>query len=129
MAYNAVVVTVSSFKASLSASPATVIAGNNVVLQSNANEDYSVIAWKPTVFFSNTNKTQTITVSDSSKTFEVIAESLTGCRDTASIKITVKDNEGDIFIPNAFTLNNDGKNGIFKVFGSSVKSVDMRIYT
>lgn len=122
-------VTVSNFKASITSTQPSVIAGNNITLSSNANQAYEVIAWKPVMYFKSNAKTQTISVSDSSKTFEVIAQSQQGCLDTASIKIIVENNDIDLFIPNAFTPNNDGKNDIFKVYGSSVKSVEMRIYT
>lgn len=49
--------------------------------------------------------------------------------DTAVVTVTVNGNTGDLFIPNAFTPNNDGKNDVFKVYGSSVKGADIRIYT
>lgn len=49
--------------------------------------------------------------------------------DIAAVKVTVTGNPGDLFIPNAFTPNNDGKNDVFKVYGSALKEAEIRIYT
>lgn len=49
--------------------------------------------------------------------------------DIAAVKVTVTGNPGDLFIPNAFTPNNDGKNDVFKVYGSALKGAEIRIYT
>jgi len=49
--------------------------------------------------------------------------------DIAAVKVTITGNPGDLFIPNAFTPNNDGKNDVFKVYGSALKEAEIRIYT
>jgi gliding motility-associated-like protein len=67
-------------------------------------------------------------VKDTSKSFTVIGQSTDGCLDTATLFVNVEANLGDFFIPNAFTPNNDGNNDIFKVYGSSIRELTMRVY-
>ncbi len=125
-----VTVTVSNFRLSLLASPGSVTSGKPVNFQTSGTEAYNVIAWQPAASFTNTSATaQTIIVSDTTRTFQVIAQSAGGCLDTAQVTLSIDPNTSDIFIPNAFTPNNDGKNDIFKVYGSSLKAVEMRIYS
>ncbi|MBX3253853.1 MAG: DUF11 domain-containing protein [Chitinophagaceae bacterium] len=121
---------VSDFSITLLANRNSVLAGTNVTLQANANESFEVTAWMPQQLFNaQTGTSQTITISDTAKTLYVTGRSAGGCVDTASLKINIEANTSDVFIPNAFTPNGDGRNDVFKVFGSSVQSVEMQIYT
>ena len=47
-------------------------------------------------------------------TYQVIATSSFGCTGSASKKITIYKTAPDIFVPSAFTPNNDGRNDILK---------------
>ena len=120
-------VLVREFSVSLKASPNPMLVGAPATLTTSANSTYEVIGWKPDMYFSNqTANTQSLIINDTTSTYYVIARSADGCTDTASIKTAV-DNK-DFFIPNAFTPNNDGRNDLFKVYGSSVTAAEIKIY-
>jgi gliding motility-associated-like protein len=55
------------------------------------------------------------------------AENECGCRDSTLRYITVK-SEGWLYIPTAFSPNNDGLNDIFQVIGQNITEFEMSIY-
>ena len=67
-------------------------------------------------------------MADSSLLFTVVLQSPEGCNDTASVKVIVDPTSFDIFVPNAFTPNGDGKNDIFAVIGPSIKTMELRLF-
>jgi gliding motility-associated-like protein/uncharacterized repeat protein (TIGR01451 family) len=122
-------INVKEFSVTLTASPDRLLAGKTVMLNSSANFNYGVISWMPENLFVDQSATsQSFIVSDTSKTFGIIARSDEGCLDTAYTSITVNTNTGDFFIPNAFTPNNDGQNDVFKAFGSSIKQINLQVF-
>ncbi len=123
---------VEDFQLSLTASGEPFIAGLPLTLQTTANSaTYNVTAWSPASLFSNQSaKQQTITPTQpASLLIQTDATSATGCTSSATLTLNILPNNEDFFVPNVFTPNGDGKNDVFRVYGSSVKTIELQVYT
>lgn len=111
----------------LTASPNPTIQGKTVVLETT--NKYQVLAWLPQSQFPNqTAATQSVVMGDSSQTFSVVLQSVNGCTDTATVRVTIDPTSFNIYVPNAFTPNSDGKNDVFYILGPTIKEIELRIF-
>jgi gliding motility-associated-like protein len=105
----------------------TILTATAVVVGGNGNTTYS---WTPANLVDNPNNAVTTAHVDQTTTFTVTA--INGdCVDTAQVTVYLNAEEcvePFIFIPKAFTPNNDGNNDNFMVRGVNIKSLHLIIW-
>lgn len=123
-----VTVTVADFELLLTADQNPVQAGQPVLLHSQAAGSYSMLEWLPRPLFPAQTAIEQRLVSDTSVTVLAIARSADGCVDTARLLVRVTNDNNDLFVPNVFSPNNDGRNDLFRVFGTTISSIDLQVF-
>lgn len=54
---------------------------------------------------------------------------LNGCVDTACVTVYVDETCGEVFVPSAFSPNDDGNNDCLKAYGNCIKDIVFRVYS
>ena len=102
----------------VSASDTIIYLGENVNLFAISTSPGTYL-WDKPKFLTNHKTQNPIASPDETTMFYVDFTDLNGCKNTDSIKIIVKEvicGDPFIYVPNAFTPNNDGKNDYFKPY-------------
>jgi gliding motility-associated-like protein len=104
----------------------TIVVGDSVVLNGEVSGTDIDFQWTPVSFMSNTNSITPIVAPPSNTEYTLTVTSNVGCTSAESkVKVFVYK---DIFIPNVFTPNGDGKNDRFRIFaadGYTVKTFEI----
>jgi gliding motility-associated-like protein len=108
----------------------TLINGESTLLHVNPSSGYTIV-WSPANSLNNTSIANPLASPTQTTEYIVSLTDAQGCSRTDTVKITVLDficEEPYIYLPNAFTPNNDGQNDILYLRGNLIDEMYLAIY-
>ena len=81
--------------------------------------------WSPSESLDDFRSFSPIATPVESTLYRVIGQDANGCSDSTSVEVLV---QNTVFIPNLFTPNADGNNDVFRVYGSGVAELSIKIF-
>lgn len=122
-----VVVTVQPEIVAFAGNDTSVVVNQPLQLQASGGPLYE---WTPSIGLTATDVANPIaqfafSPSEGFYTYRVRVSNETGCVDSAQVRVTVFSTGPDIFVPNAFTPNGDGKNDYFRYSAPGISRVEL----
>lgn len=108
-----------------------VVIGQPLQLEATGGVAYE---WSPSLGLSNTHianpvATYDATPSEGSYRYKVLVADQIGCVDSAYVQVQIFSSSPEIYVPNAFTPNNDGKNDYFQIIAAGITKIEvLRLY-
>ncbi len=115
---------------SATADPDTIFFGESTTLTATA-EDGATYSWTPTDDLQTPNENQTVAIPPETTTYSVNIIDENGCMGDLDVTVTVINVQCEpphLFLPNAFSPNNDGDNDVLMVRGDYIESMDLQIF-
>jgi len=103
----------------------TIALGSSVQLHASGGVSYT---WYPATGLSCTDCSDPVASPEGTTEYTVTVTDGNGCSATDEVLVRVELNCGEVFVPDAFSPNGDGKNDEFKVFGNCIKTINVKIY-
>jgi gliding motility-associated-like protein len=101
----------------------TVPAGTSLVLNTQASADVISWSWSPSGYLSCTNCPTPTTLPQAPISYIVTVTNASGCTATDTVVIRLTCSEKSVYVPNAFTPNDDGNNDFFFPIGKGAKLI------
>lgn len=102
--------------------------GDNTQLQATGTGQGLVYNWSPATDLSCTDCDGPVANPTQTTMYYVSVTDNNGCSATDSVKVTVDINCGEVFIPDIFSPNGDGKNDVLKVLNNCIEEMNWIIY-
>jgi gliding motility-associated-like protein len=103
----------------------TINIGESAQLHGSGGVDFS---WSPEGTLSCSTCAGPIATPLSTTSYVLVVTGANGCKSSDTVTVKVEVNCGDVFVPNAFSPNNEGKNELECVYGNCIKSMEFSVY-
>jgi gliding motility-associated-like protein len=113
------------------ATPDTIYFGDTTQLNVSFSATVANILWQPDTTLSNTTIKNPLAYPKETHTYYVTVSDSQGCFKTDSVIVVVLKTpceESSVYIPNAFSPNDDGKNDVLYVRGNNITNLYFAVY-